>query len=299
MDYKKRSMLLRRATNVRWSVLGGEDEPELTNIHDITQTQDDSDAENFLSQVLVGALLENILFRLLIMVVVVSNCLIIALQTNSVIAKQYDIPFSVFEQIILTVFVWEILVKWYYGFNIFWKNAWNILDCCVTTALIMAPLLFPDDDTSVLKIIRVIRVIRSVRGFASMQGVSMMVQVIVQSIPDMANIFLLLIIIMLIFAVFGVTLFSAAVPSAFGDLSYALYTLFICITQDGWMAIYREFDDGEEGLKYGASLYFFVFLTGGAFIFANLLVAVVTTNLEICMADRDEKNNDTMTSVSL
>ena len=44
-----------------------------------------------------------------------------------------------------------------------------------------------------------------------------------------------------VFAVFGVTLFSAAVPSAFGDLSGALYTLFICITQDGWMAIYREF----------------------------------------------------------
>ena len=44
-----------------------------------------------------------------------------------------------------------------------------------------------------------------------------------------------------VFAVFGVNLFSASVPSAFGDLTVALYTLFICITQDGWMTIYKEF----------------------------------------------------------
>ena len=47
----------------------------------------------------------------------------------------------------------------------------------------------------------------------------------------------------------------------------------------------------EEGLMYGASIYFFIFLTGGAFIFANLLVAVVTTNLEICMFDSEENKD--------
>ncbi|CAB1320544.1 unnamed protein product [Coregonus sp. 'balchen'] len=238
MDYRKRLMILQRAsesTRRRWSVLEQDEEPEMNNIRDITQQKDDSDTEDYVSQVLMGALLENFLFKLLIIVMIVSNCIIMAFQTDAIIAKKYDIAFSICEHIILTVFIWEILVKWYYGFNIFWKNGWNVLDCLVTLALMLGPLIFPQ--------------------------------------------------------VFGVTLFSAAVPSAFGDLFSALYTLFICITQDGWMDIYREFK-ADEGLMYGASLYFFIFLTGGAFIFANLLVAVVTTNLEISMPDYDDKNSN-------
>ncbi|XP_062301778.1 cation channel sperm-associated protein 4-like isoform X1 [Osmerus eperlanus] len=294
MDYKQRTILLQRASESagrKWSVLEGGEEQELINIRDIVQLKDAADTETYVSEVLIGSLMETLLFRLFIIVVITLNCITIGFQTNDVIAKEYDIEFTICEHIILTVFIWEILVKWYYGFKIFWKNGWNIIDGVVTLSLIVGPMLLSNSGANVLKIIRVLRVIRSVRGFASLQGVSVIVHVIMQSIPDMATIFLLLGIIMLVFAVFGVTLFSAAVPSAFGDLSSALYTLFICITQDGWMAIYREFYEEEEGLMYGASIYFFIFLTGGAFIFANLLVAVVTTNLEICMFDSEESKD--------
>lgn len=47
----------------------------------------------------------------------------------------------------------------------------------------------------------------------------------------------------------------------------------------------------NEGLalEIGGALYFFIFITFGAFIFANLLVAVVTTNLEQSMAAYHEE----------
>ncbi|KAJ7991879.1 hypothetical protein DPEC_G00288430 [Dallia pectoralis] len=292
MDYRKRLKILQRASESvggRWSVLEGGEEPEMINIRDITQLKDESDRVDYISNVLMGELLEHFLFRLLMVVVVISNCLIVAFQTNDVTAKTYDTTFSVCEYIILSVFIWEILVKWYYGFDVFWKNGWNVLDSLVTLALVFGPLMFPLGGAGMVKVIRVLRVTRCLRVFTSVEGVAMMITVIVQSIPDMVNIFILLLVIMLVFAVFGVTLFSAAVPSAFGDLSSALYTLFICITQDGWHSIYLEFQDADEGLWFGASVYFFVFLTCGAFIFANLLVAVVTTNLEMVMTDTDDE----------
>ncbi|XP_019905824.2 cation channel sperm-associated protein 4 [Esox lucius] len=295
MDYRKRLRILQRASESvggRWSMLEGAEEPDVINIRDITQQKDDSDAVDYVSHVLVGELLEHFLFRLLMVTVIVSNCIIIAFQTNDVTAKRYDTAFSICECIVLTVFIWEILVKWYYGFSVFWKNGWNVLDCLVTLALILGPLMFPQGGASLLKVTRVLRVSRCVRVFASVEGVAVMISVITQSLPDMANISILLAVIMMGFAVFGVTLFSAAVPSAFGDLASALYTLFICITQDGWHSIYLEFQDTDEGLWYGASLYFFIFLTGGAFIFANLLVAVVTTNLEMVVIDSDNKNSN-------
>ncbi|KAL8220734.1 UNVERIFIED_CONTAM: hypothetical protein K2H54_053562 [Gekko kuhli] len=116
-----------------------------------------------------------------------------------------------------------------------------------------------------------------------------MIQVILKSTPDMLNIMVLLFAIMLVFSVFGVTLFGSLIPVHFGNLGTALYTLFICITQDGWITIYDAFDDESMALRIGGALYFFIFITCGAFICANLLVAVVTTNLEQSVAAYNEE----------
>ncbi|XP_015204558.2 cation channel sperm-associated protein 4 isoform X2 [Lepisosteus oculatus] len=239
------------------SIPDADEEVEVTDFKAIFQVKDDSHIETYVSQELVGAVLDHFLFKIFIMASIVGNSIIIAFQTSPFIAE----------------------------------DGWNILDFMIIASLIVGPAVMSPGSTNVLRILRVLRVIRSIRGFAALRGVAMMVQVILQSIPDMANIFLLLVIIMLVFAVFGVTLFGVAVPSAFGDLATAMYSLFICITQDGWMSIYQQFQTEEEGLMYGAAVYFFVFLTGGAFIFANLLVAVVTTNLELAMAEYDEHSS--------
>ena len=45
---------------------------------------------------------------------------------------------------------------------------------------------------------RVLRVVRCFSSFATMQGVAVMLHVIMQSLPDLANIFLLLLIIMMV-----------------------------------------------------------------------------------------------------
>ncbi|XP_041096508.1 cation channel sperm-associated protein 4-like [Polyodon spathula] len=276
------------------------DEPEIEVIDfkEILQVKDDQQVEKYVSHVLVGSLIDHMVFKMCILGLIIGNSIMIACQTNPSIAETYDTVFSVFEHMVLTVFIWEILVKWYYGFYIFWKDGWNILDFLIVLSLVLGPAVQAFMSSKVFRILRVLRVISSIRGLAALRGIAMMVQVILQSIPDMANIFLLLVIFMLVFAVFGVTLFGADVPQSFGDLATAMYSLFICITQDGWMTIYKDFQYGlqikaeGEGLKYGAAVYFFVFLTGGAFIFANLLVAVVTTNLELAMTEYEDVTDD-------
>jgi cation channel sperm-associated protein 4 len=77
----------------------------------------------------------------------------------------------------------------------------------------------------------------------------------------------------------GVTFFGTKSTKYFGDLPAALFTLFICITQDGWLGIFRELK--EEGQYVAAAIYFTSFIMIGAFVFANLVVAVVVTNLVV------------------
>ncbi|XP_062508784.1 cation channel sperm-associated protein 4-like [Corticium candelabrum] len=97
----------------------------------------------------------------------------------------------------------------------------------------------------------------------------------------MANIVLLLLIVMFIFAILGVTFFGRASKRYFGDLPTALFSLFICITQDGWMGVFEELE--KEGMYVAAAVYLVAFIMIGAFVFANLVVAVVVTNLEIAV----------------
>ena len=57
----------------------------------------------------------------------------------------------------------------------------------------------------------------------------------------------------------------------------AMFSLFVCVTQDGWMSITRELNECGNGVL--GAIYLLIFITIGAFIFANLVVAVVVTNL--------------------
>lgn len=56
-----------------------------------------------------------------------------------------------------------------------------------------------------------------------------------------------------------------------------MFSLFICVTQDGWLRIVQELNGCGHNIV--GSIYLVVFITIGAFIFANLVVAVVVTNL--------------------
>ena len=47
--------------------------------------------------------------------------------------------FSVLDQCLMTIFVCEILVKWYHGFFMFWKRGWNVLDFFIVVALLLGP----------------------------------------------------------------------------------------------------------------------------------------------------------------
>uniref|UniRef100_A0A8C8RAJ5 Cation channel sperm associated 4 n=1 Tax=Pelusios castaneus TaxID=367368 RepID=A0A8C8RAJ5_9SAUR len=239
--------------------------------------QDDWDVEEFVSKVCMGRFLNHPIFKITLAALIISNALTIASRTEMTIEEKYYGLFSAIDNIVLTVLTCEVLLNWYYGFWMYWKDGWNIINFCIVHMLMLTTLLFP------LRVMRLIQVCTQVEGLARM------IRVILQSIPDMANIMILLFSIMLVFSVFGVTLFGNLVPMHFGNLETALYSLFICLTQDGWMNIYKNFEEEGIALKIGGGLYFFVFITGGAFICTNLLVAVLTSNLEQTMVTYTEE----------
>uniref|UniRef100_A0A8C3SJV2 Cation channel sperm associated 4 n=1 Tax=Chelydra serpentina TaxID=8475 RepID=A0A8C3SJV2_CHESE len=242
--------------------------------------QDNWDVEEFVSKVCMGRFLNHPAFKITLAALIIGNALIIASRTEVKVEEKYYGLFSAIDNIVLTVLTCEVLLNWYYGFRMYWKDGWNVVNFFIVAYLCVGPFVPGLNDQ---KIFRVLRVMRLMQVCTLVEGLARMIRVILQSIPDMVNIMVLLFAIMLIFSVFGVTLFGNLVPLHFGNLGAALYSLFICLTQDGWMNIYEIFVEEGTALKIGGGLYFFIFITGGAFICTNLLVAVVTSNLEQTM----------------
>ncbi|XP_039190080.1 cation channel sperm-associated protein 4 isoform X2 [Crotalus tigris] len=261
-------------------------ETPLISCKDIIRAQDDWDVEEFISKTCMGRFLHHPAFKILLATLVIGNAIVIALRTEPTLEEKYFGLFSAIDTIVLSFLICEVILNWYYGFCLYWKDGWNIINFCIVLYLcigLIIPLL--ENET----VFRMVRVMRLIQVCSLVSGLARMIQVILQSIPDMANIMILLFAIMLVFSVFGVTLFGTLVPKHFGNLGTALYSLFICVTQDGWINIYNDFEHEGKALEIGGALYFFIFITFGAFIFANLLVAVVTTNLEQSMAAYHEK----------
>ncbi|KAJ8042748.1 Cation channel sperm-associated protein 4 [Holothuria leucospilota] len=250
--------------------------------------QDDERVEEVVSQELVGQMVEGTAFRFFILGVIVINCILIGLGTNEKLSEDYSWLFTIFDYTVLTIFTVELLLKWFSGFFIYWRVGWNVLDFFIILTLLMGPTLTFLGSSRILRILRVIRAFRSLRSVSALTGLSVVVQTIFQSIPDMTNIVLLLIIVMIVLSVAGVSLFGKDFPLFFGDLGAAMFSLFICVTQDGWMGIYEEFQNTSHYITGG--IYFIVCVVIGAFVFANLVVAVVVTNLDKAMKEVKEEN---------
>ncbi|KAJ3023382.1 UNVERIFIED_CONTAM: Cation channel sperm-associated protein 4 [Siphonaria sp. JEL0065] len=70
-----------------------------------------------------------------------------------------------------------------------------------------------------------------------------------------------------------------------------MFTLFVMITQIGWLEVFDELE--AEGYFTAAAIYYTSFMIIGVFIFIKIIVAVVVSNLEEAYANRtrEQKKN--------
>ncbi|XP_072465531.1 cation channel sperm-associated protein 4 [Notamacropus eugenii] len=267
---------------------GRPEEKVLINRNDVTISRDAWDMQEFITYMYIKQLLRHPAFQLLLAVLLVANAVTIAARTDDYLGQQHYEFFSAIDDIVLTILLCEVLLGWFNGFWIFWKDGWNILNFLIVYVLVLSLFFDIFNDIAIVYTLRALRLVQVCMG---VEPLARILRVIIQSVPDLANIMALILFFMLVFSVFGVTLFGSMVPQHFQNMKVALYTLFICITQDGWVDIYSDFqmEQREIGIEIGGAVYFAIFITLGAFIGINLLVVVVTTNLEEMMKEQERE----------
>ncbi|XP_013781768.1 cation channel sperm-associated protein 4-like [Limulus polyphemus] len=275
--------------------LSSNETESLTDLHtDIRRVvdQDENQLTGYVSQVLVSEFLESFPFRTFILILILMNSFMIGLQSNQEISQDYAYLFAIFDQIVLTVFVFEIFLKWFNDFWTFWKDGWNVFDFMIISSLLLGPSLTFLGTGRILRILRVVKAFRSVKSIGALSGLSLVIKTIFQSIPDMSNLVLLLLIILCVFGVAGVIIFGDTVPEHFDNLYKALFSLFICVTQEGWLDLIKDFSKVGGTYYIVGSLYFSFAVLIGALFFANLVVAVIVTNLELSITELKTEKKD-------
>jgi voltage-gated sodium channel len=211
------------------------------------------------------SILESRRFESAITVLIIINAITLGLETAPDIMARWGAMLHGIDQILLAIFVAELLCKIAMYRGAFFKSGWNIFDF-VIIAIALVPAAGP---LSVLRALRVLRVLRLITVIPSLKRV---VGAMIAALPGMGSIIILLLLVFYVSAVMATKLFQATEPAAFGDLGRSFYTLFQLMTLDGWSG-----EIVKPVLKNHpyAMLFFMPFILFSAFVVLNLFIGVV------------------------
>ena len=146
-----------------------------------------------------------------------------------------------------------------------------------------------------LRVLRILRILRILRLLKGAKEVRKLLTTMILSFPALVNVGGMLALVVFIYAVLGMNLFTFVVHQDsmdaqrnFDTLGSAMLLLFQCLTGDNWSGMMVDamvgpesglctLEDGNCG-SHGAIPYFISFILIGAFIFLNLVVAVILEN---------------------
>lgn len=228
---------------------------------------------------------------------------ILGLETYREYLVKYSTFLSTLEDIILSVFVVEIIFKMLVHGNKPWKyfyDSWNVFDFIIVASAFMP---FGSGSIAILRLLRLLRVLKLVKALPKLQ---VLVSALLKSIPSMGYVSLLLLLLFYIYAVAGVTFFSENDPIHFSSLHVSMLSLFRVVTLEDWTDImyinmygcanygYRDVPElctQSQGYPIGAALFFVSFVLIGTMIVMNLFVGVIMNGMEEARAGMEIENH--------
>lgn len=216
-------------------------------------------------------------FQHAIMAVIIVNAVTLGIETSSsAMATAGDLLVSL-DRLALSIFVIELLAKFYVYRLRFFRDPWNVFDLTVVgIALVPATGAF-----SVLRALRVLRVLRLVSVIPSMRRV---VSTLLAAIPGVTSIVGLLVLVIYVGAVMATKLFGETSPQHFGDLGRSLWTLFQVMTGESWPDVAADVMAEQPA----AWIFFLIFILICTFVVLNLFLAVMVNAMESVRHDEQD-----------
>ncbi|WP_109831477.1 ion transporter [Reichenbachiella versicolor] len=200
---------------------------------------------------------------------IVINSLSIGMETSRSWMESYGRWFDFVDNIILGIFVLELILKFYaFGFK-FFKNSWNLFDFAIV-AVALVP------TAGAFSIFRTMRILRTLRLIKNVPKLRLIIEALIKSVPSIGWIAVLLITVFYIFAVLATNLYGQAFPDWFGNIGVSMFTLFQVMTLEGWSTgIARPMME----VIPNAYLFFIPFILIATYTTLNIFIAIVVNTM--------------------
>jgi voltage-gated sodium channel len=196
---------------------------------------------------------------------IIVNAVMMGLETSDYVREHYSSYLRVADEVILGIFVIEIIALLLARGLAFFKDGWAVFDFIVI-AIALVPASGP---FAVLRALRVLRVLRLATKVPSLHKV---VSGLLAAIPGLGSVSAVMGLIFYVSGVLATNLFAKDFPDTFGNLGLSLYTLFQVMTGDGWSdSVARPI---MEVFPY-AWIFFVFFILISTFVILNLFIAVI------------------------
>lgn len=226
--------------------------------------------------------LESGIVRSIIIGVIIFNSILLGMETSVTIMSSFGRLIIFLDNLCLTIFILELLIKLIAYRTRFIKSGWNLFDI-----LVVGISLVPDVQS--LTVLRALRIFRVLRVVSTAPRLRRVVEGFVSALPGMASVFLLMTIIFYIGSVISTKLFAVAFPEWFGSLGLSAYSLFQIMTLESWsMGIVRPV---TTEFTY-AWLFFIPFIIVTTFAVVNLLVGLIVNSMQDAHNEEENRRTD-------
>jgi voltage-gated sodium channel len=240
-------------------------------------------------------------FQNFITIVILIAGVLVGLETYPSLVEQHHTALHIGDQIILWIFVAEIVVKMAAEGKKPWRyflDPWNVFDFVIVAACFLP---FEGNAVTVLRLLRLLRVLKLVKALPKLQ---ILVGALLKSIPSMVYVSVLLFLLFYVYAVAAVFLFGENDPLHFRNLEFAMLSLFRVVTLEDWtdLMYINMFGCDRYGYDAGSvvlctapkaqpvisAMYFVSFVLSGTMIILNLFIGVIMSGMAEAQAEADE-----------
>ncbi len=226
-------------------------------------------------------------FEYAIIALVVTNAIILGLETTRFAQGALGDWLRAIDGVILMIFVVELLLRFYVHRARFFHDPWRVFDLIVVgVALVPASAGF-----SVLRALRVLRILRLISVIPSLRKV---VTGLVAALPGMGSIMVLMALVFYVFSVMATKLFGPSFDEWFGTLGASAYSLFQIMTLESWsMGIVRPVME----IYPWAWAFFIAFILSTTFTVLNLFIGIIVSAMQkehedVAAGERDQLHTD-------
>ncbi len=228
------------------------------------------------------AFIESSGFRNFILGLIILNAITLGLETYPYEGMWFTTIMPLVDKIVVSVFVFEILLKLIAYRHRFFYSGWNWFDLIVIAVSVLP-------DAGGFSVLRALRILRAFRLFSVMPEMRQVVEALLRAIPGMGAIFAVLALIFYVSSVMAVKLFGATNPALFGSLGESAITLFQVMTLEGWAT---EVQSPVREHHPWAWAFFLVFIVLTSFAVLNLFIAIIVDSLQAKHFDDEDARDE-------